>query len=48
MQERLERILSRFSEIGEQLAQPEISENPELLSDLMIERAQLEPIVEAW
>ncbi len=48
MQERLERIFSRFSEIGEQLAQPETAGNPELLSGLMKEHAQLEPIVETW
>ncbi len=48
MQERLEKILSRFSEIGEQFAQPETAANPELLSELMKERAQLEPIVEVW
>ena len=48
MQEKLEAIAHRLEEINASMAQPETFEQPEVLTRLMRERAQLEPIVEAW
>ena len=48
MFEKLEKLARRFAEIDELLATPEVTSDPDRLSKLAKERADLEPVVAAF
>ena len=48
MQDKLQWVEARYDELSQQMAQPETTQDPALLSKLMREHAQLEPVVETY
>lgn len=48
MQDKLQWIQGRYEELSEQMAQPDMAADPQLLARLMREMAQLEPVVTGY